>query len=1077
MSKSPEPNSKNEPHDELRQQLWELSYGLLEDDAAAALRMQIKSDPAIARLYAEVRLQADLVSRAARVEDSALQISAGPAAKSSKSGSRAVAKTSSGKSWHAAEQQSWGTNWLAVGGTVALLVLLAFGLYQPQAVTNSVAQADYFFTQITAPTNTPEGVTQTVEINTTDVHNNGRSAELALRLVDREGRETFRKEFKTSDNGHASVELPGSALKPGVTLEAIPQEEGLNDRTAAVVSAPLQVTEEKKRQLLLLEKPSAKAGETVGFSLLKIGENSKQLAAPETDELMIENQAGVDVVQPTWETDRQAGVIRGQFALPQNSAIESEQLAIRRRSLQHDQLAKSEDGRDAARKSDKLTERQALPLERAGARSENGTRSENRSLANGAMAGGRALEGSAASDADFNRLPRAAAEQKRAPLAKAAIPGDGEGGAADNQRAVPLPGLARGGVQEAPSPPPAPAAPAKPAAAPGAPTPPHEAIASAAPTQQNADRKNIEKALVDDGQANNAAAPLAASGKAGMLKAQQGGGGVMARGFGTTKDAPNLPAEGNDKPVQDAPTVEAAANNLAAALAQPTELPTELHVPADLQDQDLILFARRNGEVIARRELGAGKKFSEVDLPPEVDGRVEIELFRKGATNEPAYRQELIRTAVRALRFDVDGLKDSYAPGEKVKLQVRVVDEKGEPAAAAVGVRVWNDVAAAATNAPLLLVDTLARESEVSNRKLDTALAMAAPQDAHLREAAKRSELAAPGAAAAPQNAPAPAAEVALAPAQAQRQMKRMADSEKDKSPEPQIEGEAGAPSEAKLDTFGAPPAAEVYFNAPQVVADNRAIVQQEYDAAVAAAQGEHFARIRAIGRVLVWAGAGLMLLIGLLLIARSQLKTVVWLPAVGVAAVCLALGMAWFVPPQPVGWQLARLEENSGSAFATDSEATQLAEPPSEAISPTPPGAPAGADLVTESQKEVAQREPVIQPPTDEKMKFQQPPLLRAAQPLVDVKPADAAVDKPQAKKSAERELLERRSLGGGGSVGEVAPDTLFWRPLSLVGSDGLFTIEFNMPTAESDYRLLLDAIGNGRIGGHQQLLICREK
>ena len=41
MNKSPESNAKNEPHDELRQQLWELSYGLLEDDAAAALRATV----------------------------------------------------------------------------------------------------------------------------------------------------------------------------------------------------------------------------------------------------------------------------------------------------------------------------------------------------------------------------------------------------------------------------------------------------------------------------------------------------------------------------------------------------------------------------------------------------------------------------------------------------------------------------------------------------------------------------------------------------------------------------------------------------------------------------------------------------------------------------------------------------------------------------------------------------------------------------------------------------------------------------------------------------------------------------
>ncbi len=158
MKNQPEKNTTN---DELRQQLWEMSYGLLEADEEAALRTRIKSDPAVARLYSEVRLQADLVGRAARVEDSALHISAGPDSKVSKSSSHSSSKTAAGKSWQQAEGRSWSGNWLAIGGTVALLVLLAFGLYQPQSVT-SVAQGPYYFTQITAPANTPEGVSQTV---------------------------------------------------------------------------------------------------------------------------------------------------------------------------------------------------------------------------------------------------------------------------------------------------------------------------------------------------------------------------------------------------------------------------------------------------------------------------------------------------------------------------------------------------------------------------------------------------------------------------------------------------------------------------------------------------------------------------------------------------------------------------------------------------------------------------------------------------------------------------------------------------------------------------------------------------
>src|SRR5687768_11602411 len=87
MNKSPnQSNSNGAPNDELRQQLWELSYGLLDDEAAAGLRARIKSDPALARLYAEVRLQTDLVASAARVQDSSLHIGAGPDSKVGQAG-------------------------------------------------------------------------------------------------------------------------------------------------------------------------------------------------------------------------------------------------------------------------------------------------------------------------------------------------------------------------------------------------------------------------------------------------------------------------------------------------------------------------------------------------------------------------------------------------------------------------------------------------------------------------------------------------------------------------------------------------------------------------------------------------------------------------------------------------------------------------------------------------------------------------------------------------------------------------------------------------------------------------------
>src|SRR5438067_1059555 len=48
---------------QLRESIWELVYGLLSDEESKALIARIKSDPQAARLYADVRLQADLVGQ------------------------------------------------------------------------------------------------------------------------------------------------------------------------------------------------------------------------------------------------------------------------------------------------------------------------------------------------------------------------------------------------------------------------------------------------------------------------------------------------------------------------------------------------------------------------------------------------------------------------------------------------------------------------------------------------------------------------------------------------------------------------------------------------------------------------------------------------------------------------------------------------------------------------------------------------------------------------------------------------------------------------------------------------------
>ena len=54
---------------ELRDQLWDLVYGLLDEADAVSLRERITSDRDVAREYARVKLQSELVAQAAKASD------------------------------------------------------------------------------------------------------------------------------------------------------------------------------------------------------------------------------------------------------------------------------------------------------------------------------------------------------------------------------------------------------------------------------------------------------------------------------------------------------------------------------------------------------------------------------------------------------------------------------------------------------------------------------------------------------------------------------------------------------------------------------------------------------------------------------------------------------------------------------------------------------------------------------------------------------------------------------------------------------------------------------------------------
>jgi hypothetical protein len=72
---------------------------------------------------------------------------------------------------------------------------------------------------------------------------------------------------------------------------------------------------------------------------------------------------------------------------------------------------------------------------------------------------------------------------------------------------------------------------------------------------------------------------------------------------------------------------------------------------------------------------------------------------------------------------------------------------------------------------------------------------------------------------------------------------------------------------------------------------------------------------------------------------------------------------------------------------------------------------------------------------------------------------PAPAAASQPLAARTE-------------GAPAAPLPASLYFNPNLQTNDQGLATIEFTVPPANSQYRLLIDALGNGRIGSRQDLI-----
>jgi hypothetical protein len=1120
---------------QLRDAMWDLVYGLLSDDESQVLIARIKSDPQAARLYAEVRLQADLVAHASRVEDSSITLRADrettPAAAPREKRATPATKPK------AVVRRS--ATWLVGMASTALAALLVAGVFWPRTNEKLLARK-FLATDVVAQRSMPAGLTNQVTVRTYHVSHDGEPAEgasanLELWLLDRAGHEKFNHSLVTSRDGQATVEIPGNVLEPGVRLEvgqaitaATSAELDAYDGTtaahgesrvkqSAAVAADLPVQAEPNLAYLLLSEPTPEPGKPVEYSLWNFRAFTAKPASAADLQKELDELTRFAFANPTAGRPAQEGVINGTIQLPANAVGEVEELALARGV----NGAKPADGRTT-----QLAENEKAPV----LRREAAELGENASVPADRLAGVRLQSESRSQLARSSRIAIPYFRMEGAPRAESA------------KEALP-PGQAG---QSA-------------------------AVGGELQLQESLQRDSESIATVAAG------API-----------------VVA-----------VPTQLVGKPLT------AAANCRGITVATGSWPPND---PA---------LSRADESGASKKEINQ----ISLPLPPEVDGLIEVAFFdRTASAAGPVQRQWVYREPQRKLQIELQGIKGRVAPGEEVKLTLRVTDENGQPAAdTRVGVRVWNEqLVQQSAESPVLLADAihsgvteltpditaLSQERLAEQLALSHSVGQLAANRKLVRDqvdASLKQQLA------------------DQTPASGERDLKKLADAAQESLHDgvargdafgrhraivaPQEPKDAETPRGEKLNVeFSYGLEAPLVSSEPVELASNRAAVEAAFRQASAEAKASRQQAIATIGSVVMAGGILLLVFIGVLALRRMTFSARMAAPALAVAFASLLLGMVWVGPSLrgrvgaiasvdstqfaandeaaavsdpgsqsilqlPASATPAAADNSLGAKVATDfgeragataesagPAATSLAATPPPPAAPTgaPSGPPAGVPLPASMALQPAPPVPALRPDGSASAASAvpaRPAVARGTASVADTKAKDALGLAPQGSALAangasgrggaqlgavdadqDKAPVNQRAGGfGGGGAGRsaggaappgggalaqnpvpglqpankplekslagdlptltspanasppivdgaaeakgklaAAPASLLFNPELTTDAQGRVTIRFVMPQVDSEYRLLIDALGQGRIGSRQAVITC---
>ncbi|MDA1050844.1 MAG: MG2 domain-containing protein [Planctomycetota bacterium] len=298
-------------NEDLQQQLMEFVYGLLDEDEANALCERITSDPDVARAYAKVKLQCDLVGRAARFDMPTvawIRPDGGEAA------SGELQPGSKTRPAHASRKLS---NWCLGIAASALICLVGSSLWLPSRPNHnnltSVAMTTIAPLQVvlTGPSRLNAEASSPFSIQVENQAGTPVSTTLNYRVYDTNGVVSWQDSASTDQSGVARFEVDASLARDASRLEV-----ATADDSPAPILRALEASPERFATYLRMDRPLYQPGERLFYRSVTLSRFGLRAERELSTSFEIVNSSDEQIEGATNLVATEHGVGSGAFALP-----------------------------------------------------------------------------------------------------------------------------------------------------------------------------------------------------------------------------------------------------------------------------------------------------------------------------------------------------------------------------------------------------------------------------------------------------------------------------------------------------------------------------------------------------------------------------------------------------------------------------------------------------------------------------------------------------------------------------------------------------------------------------------------